>query len=114
MKKFSVAAGMAIVLLAVIPIAAKDNHSEDSAEVYNRSGGFYAYFRAEGGGYQGPATLVKTPSGNVRGQAHTKIFSGIPVARKTQITKKFFTRFGPVEARIVLTPTGKGSIHFSN
>jgi hypothetical protein len=114
MKQFRLATRLAIVLLVAALLQTPAAAGGEGAEVYNRADGLYAFFNAKGGSYRGPAVLVQTPSGNVRGNAQAKLLDGTAVTDITYTTKKFKTRFGEIYAEIKLEPTGKAKVQFYN
>lgn len=115
MRRCGIVGMMAVALLCGACIQTAPA-ADEFAEVYSRGAdGLYAFFTTEQGFYQGPLTLLRTPSGNVRGQARAELMSGTPVQKTTFITiESFRTRFGHLTAEIVVTPSGKGLIRLSN
>jgi len=86
----------------------------NGATVLNHPDGLQCFFSAAGGFYNGPATLVETPSGNVNGQCNATVIAGSPVTSNTKFTAVFGSPFGRVTGRCVLTPSGNGNCNFKN
>jgi len=114
MSQFRFAVKIGIVLLVVallhVPVAADG----DGAIVWNHGDGCDAEFTVDGALYSGPATLVWTPNGKIRGQANMRLVSGTPVKKTTHMTVPAAVEGGEVlfYARIVLTPSGNANVHF--
>lgn len=117
MRQFTIAAIIATFML----LAAFSNTPAPAGEgaIVLAHGGIVANVWIDGTHCRGPATLVWTPNGKVRGQANMHITAGTPVSKVTRATMDFFIDLEeyPVAdavGEIILTPSGNANVRFSN
>lgn len=117
MKKFALLCGTiltALLLFVAFSVQAPDTADANGATVLNHPDGLQCFFIAAGGLYNGPATLVATPSGNVNGQCNASVIAGSAVGSNTQFTAVFNSPFGPITGSCVLNKAGNGNCSFHN
>lgn len=118
MRQFRIAATIAAALL-LATLSVTSVQAGEGAIVLTHGGIVARLDQVEGGFYKGPATLVWTPNGKVRGQANMRIIGGTPVSKTTRVTLGFDIEIGgyPVAeavGEVVLTPSGNANVRFSN
>lgn len=118
MRQLRIAATIATVLL-LAALSHLPARAGEGAIVLTHGGIVAQLDKVEGGIYEGPATLIWTPNGKVRGQANMRIIGGTPVSKTTRVTLGFDIIIDdyPIASaigEIVLTPSGNANVRFSD